>query len=241
VEHPCYRCQAEIPEGTAFCPHCGAPQIRVIPPESEPQWTPGPTPDISAQAPPPTLPTAQPSSAWSQGSPYPPLPSAIRWDLAWKGALLSGVGAALLTAIPIVSVGCCLWMLGAGALSVSLYQKRTPETLVTPGMGMKLGALAGLFGFMVNSVVSTVSFLTLRSRGDFRQAMEQQMQKQMAANPDPKVQEMMQRMLEWMTTPQGAATIIVIFLLIMGAVFVLFTAAGGALGASMFRQRREFR
>jgi hypothetical protein len=133
------------------------------------------------------------------------------------------------------------WMLGAGALSVSLYQKRTPETLITPGMGMKLGALAGLFGFVVNSVVSTVSFLTLRSRGDFRHAMEQQMQKQMAANPDPKVQEMMQRMVEWMTTPQGAATIIVFFLLIMGVVFVLFTAAGGALGASMFRQRREFR
>ncbi len=239
VEHPCYRCQAEIPEGTAFCPHCGAPQIRVILPESEPQWTPGPTPDISAQAPP--QPTPPPSSAWSQGSPYPPLPGAIRWDLAWKGALLCGVGAALLTAIPIVSVGCCLWMLGAGALSVSLYQKRMPEALITPGMGMKLGALAGLFGFMVNSVVSTVSFLTLRSRGDFRHAMEQQMQKQMAANPDPKVQEMMQRMVEWMSTPQGAATLIVLFLLIMGAIFVLFTAAGGALGASMFRQRREFR
>jgi uncharacterized membrane protein YkgB len=132
-------------------------------------------------------------------------------------------------------------MLGAGALSVSLYQKRMPETLITPGMGMKLGALAGLFGFMVNSVVSTVSFLTLRSRGDFRHAMEQQMQKQMTANPDPKVQEMMQRMVEWMSTPQGAATLIVLFLLIMGAIFVLFTAAGGALGASMFRQRREFR
>lgn len=178
---------------------------------------------------------------WSPGSPYPPLPTAIRWDLAWKGALLCGVGAALLTAIPIVSVGCCLWMLGAGALSVSLYQKRAPETLITPGMGMKLGALAGLFGFMVNSVVSTVSFLTFRSRGDFRHAMEQQMQKQMASNPDPKVQEMMQRMVGWMTTPQGAATIIVLFLLIMGVIFVLFTAAGGALGASMFRRRREFR
>jgi hypothetical protein len=178
---------------------------------------------------------------WSPGSPYPPLPTAIRWDLAWKGALLCGVGAALLTAIPIVSIGCCLWMLGAGALSVSLYQKRAPETLITPGMGMKLGALTGLFGFMVNSVVSTVSFLAFRSRGDFRQAMEHQMQKQMASNPDPKVQEMMQRMVGWMTTPQGAATIIVFFLLVMGVIFVLFTAAGGALGASMFRRRREFR
>jgi len=90
-------------------------------------------------------------------------------------------------------------------------------------------------------VLSTISFLTFRSRGDFRHAMEQQMQKQMASNPDPKVQEMMQHLLDWMTTPQGAATMIVLFLLIMGVVFVLFTAAGGALGASMFRRRREFR
>jgi hypothetical protein len=71
--------------------------------------------------------------------------------------------------------------------------------------------------------------------------MEQQMPKQRASNPDPKVQEMMQRMVEWMTTPQGAATLIVFFLLVMGLIFVLFTAAGGALGASMFRRRREFR
>jgi len=71
--------------------------------------------------------------------------------------------------------------------------------------------------------------------------MEQQMQKQMASNPDPKVQEMMQHLLDWMATPQGAATMIVLFLLIMGVMFVLFTAAGGALGASMFRRRREFR
>ena len=52
---------------------------------------------------------------------------------------------------------------------------------------------------------------------------------------------MMQRMVGWMSTPQGAATMILLVLLIMGMVFVLFTAAGGALGASMTGSRREFR
>jgi hypothetical protein len=155
--------------------------------------------------------------------------------------LLCGVGAAVLTAIPVVSLGCCLWMLGAGALSVSFYQKRVPDTVITPGMGMKLGALAGVFAFVVNAMLSTISFLGLRASGGFRHAMEEQMQKQMASNPDPKVQEMMQRMFGWMNTPQGAATLIVFFLLIMAAVFVIFTGAGGALGASMFGRRREFR
>jgi len=169
------------------------------------------------------------------------MPGAIRWELAWRGALLSGVVAAILSAIPVISLACFLWMLGAGALSVLLYRRRVPEAPITPGMGMKLGALAGVFGFALSAVVSTISFITLRSSGNLRHAMEEQMEKQMAGNPDPKMQEMVQHMLDWMSTPQGAATMIVIVLLVMAVVFLLFTAAGGALGASMFRRRREFR
>ncbi|HKD85979.1 MAG TPA: hypothetical protein VKB58_14595 [Terriglobales bacterium] len=185
---------------------------------------------------------APPTPGWPQASgTYPPPPAAIHWDLVWKGVLLSGIAAALLTATPIISVGCCLWMLGAGALSVSMYQKRVPGTLITPGMGMKIGALAGLIGFAVNAVLTTASFIAFRARGDFRQAMEEQMQRQMSSNNDPKVQEMMQRLVEWMGTPQGTATLIVASLLVLAAMFVLFCAAGGALGASMFGRRREFR
>ncbi len=154
---------------------------------------------------------------------------------------MCGIGAALLSAIPIVSMGCCLWLLGAGALSVLLYQRKVPGSLVTPGMGMRVGALAGVFGFVVNAIVTTASFVGLRSSGEFNRAMQEQMQKQMAGNSDPKVQEMMQRMLGWVSTPQGAATMIVLVLVVLAIVFIIFTAAGGALGVSMFGKRREFR
>ena len=184
----------------------------------------------------------QPGPTWPQaGMPYAPSGNAIRWDLAWQGALLAGAGAAVLSAIPFVSLGCCLWMLGAGALAVALYQRRVPGALITPGMGMKLGALAGVFAFVIHAVVTTLSFVAFRSNTDFRRAMRQQMEKQMASNPDPKVQEMTQHMLEWMSTPQGAATLMVLVLLVLAVVFVFFTAAGGAIGASMFGRRREFR
>jgi len=173
--------------------------------------------------------------------PYPAAVGAIQWDIAWRGALLAGAGAAVLAAVPFVSLGCCLWMLGAGMLSVALYQRRAPGTLITPGMGMKLGALAGVFGFAINAVVTTVSFVTFRSNSDFRRAMQEQMEKQMASNPDPKVKEMVQSMLAWMATPQGAATLVVLVLIMMAVMFVLFCSAGGALGASMFGRRREFR
>jgi len=173
--------------------------------------------------------------------PYALQANTIQWNLAWQGALLAGAGAAILTAIPFVSVGCCLWMLGAGALSMMLYQRRLPGTLVTPGMGMRLGALAGLFAFMINAVVTTLSFVLFRSSSNFRRAMQEQMEKQMSSNPDPKAQEMLQHMMDWMSTPQGAATLIVVVLVVMAVMFVLFCSAGGALGASMFGRRREFR
>ena len=240
MEHPCYRCQALVDEGIAFCPHCGAPQIRVAAPEESQPSTPPPPP---AEFPSPPVQPAFPPEQWSpSGTVYPPPPpNAIRWDLAWRGALLAGIGAAILSAVPFISVGCCLWMLGAGAISVRLYQRRVPEASVTPGMGMKLGALTGMIAFAVNAAVTVVSFVALRSTGEFRKALDEQMQKQMASNPDPKVQEMVQRMMDWMTTPQGAATLIVLVLVFMAVMFVVFCGAGGAIGASMFGRRREFR
>ena len=201
----------------------------------------------AAQPMPPSAPGEFPSPtppplAWpSGGMPYALQANTIQWDLAWQGALLAGAGAAILTAIPFVSLGCCLWMLGAGALSVMLYRRRLPGTLVTPGMGMRLGALAGLFAFMINAVVTTLSFVLFRSSSSFRRAMQEQMEKQMSGNPDPKAQEMLQHMMDWMSTPQGAATLIVVVLVVMAVMFVLFCSAGGALGASMFARRREFR
>jgi hypothetical protein len=236
VEHPCYRCQALIDEGIAFCPHCGAPQIRVVPPEENMPGSPPPlSPAMPGEFPSPTQPP------WSPGTMrYGPV-SGIQWDLAWQGALLAGAGAAVLTAIPFVSLGCCLWMLGAGALSVGLYQRRMPGTLITPGMGMRLGALAGVFGFAINALVTAVSFVAFRSSSDFRRAMQEQMEKQMASSPDPKAQEIMRQMFDWINTPQGMATLMVLILVVLAIMFVLFTAAGGALGASMFGRRREFR
>ena len=132
-------------------------------------------------------------------------------------------------------------MLGAGALSVALYQRHVPGAPITPGMGMKLGALAGVFGFVINAIMTTASFVMFRANPDFRRAMQEQMEKSMAGNSDPKVQEMMQRVIQFMSSPQGVATLIVFMLLFMAVMFLVFTAAGGALGASITGRQRQFR
>lgn len=107
-------------------------------------------------------------------------------------------------------------------------------------MGMKLGALAGVFAFVIHAVISTLSLVVFRSGSEFRGALQEQMDKQVANTSDPKAQEMMRQMFDWINTPQGMATFMVGMLIILAIMFVVFTGAGGALGASMFGKRREF-
>lgn len=227
MEHPCYKCQTSIDETLPFCPHCGAPQIRVASPDEALQSPP------SADAPPQLI---QPE-LWATGAPaYLPQTGVIQWELAWKGALLAGLAAALLTALPVLSLGCCLWLLGAGALAVWLYMRRVPGTLVTPGMGMRIGAVSGVVGFVVTTIWSVVRFAA--NSQEFRTALQEQMNRSIASNPDPRAQEIMRQFMTNLNTPQGLAIFFVLMLVIMAIVFVIFSAAGGALGASIFARRR---
>ena len=225
MDHLCYKCQTSIDESLPFCPHCGAPQIRVPSHEDE-----GGESQLSSQ---PALP--QPAAAqWPHGVVAYSARS-VQWQYAWKGALLTGLIAALLTAMPYVGFGCCLWMLGTGALAVGLYQRRVPAVYVTPGMGMRIGALSGTIAFVVTAFWSVFQFI--RDNQQFRSVFTEQMEKTISSNPDPRAQEIMRHFMNNLNTPQGLATFFVLILIIMAVVFVIISAAGGALGASMFGRR----
>jgi hypothetical protein len=232
VEHLCYKCQTSIDETLPFCPHCGAPQIRVASPED----------DASPATPasPETIPRDVTPASWALGGPaHVSRGDAIQWELVWKGALLSGLAAAVLTAMPVVGLGCCLWLLGAGALAVWLYQRRIPGSFVTPGMGMRIGAVSGAIGFVITAIWMVLRFVA--NNQEFRTAMQEAMDKSISANPDPRAQEIMRQFMGNLNTPQGLATFFVFVLALMGVAFVIFSAAGGALGASMFARRRGLR
>lgn len=124
-------------------------------------------------------------------------------------------------------------------ISVYLYQKRLPGTLISPGMGMRIGALAGGVAFTLQAVMSTLLFAT---EGDqVRSALEEQLKASMAKAPDPRSQEILQQFMAKINTPDGMATFFLWVLVLMAIVFVLFCGAGGALGASMTARRRGLR
>jgi hypothetical protein len=122
---------------------------------------------------------------------------------------------------------------------VWLYQRRAPVVTVTSGMGMRIGAVSGAVGYAVSTIWTVVRFTS--NSQEFRTALQEQMDKSVASNPDPRTQEMLRQFMANLNTPQGLATFFVLTLAIMGIVFVIFGAAGGALGASMFARRRDLR
>ncbi len=231
MEHACYKCGAAVEEGVPFCPHCGAPQIRVLPPEpaTEVSSPPSSGEESAATPVPSTSPWGPPRAGFAPREP-------IHWNQVWQGALLAGVGAALLSSLPFLALGSFLWLLIAGALSVSMYQRRVPSAVVRPGMGMRIGALAGLFAFVITAIMSTVLFAT--EGNQLRQLMEEQLRASIAKAPDPRSQEIMQQFIAKLGTPEGMATFFLWVMALIAVIFVIFSAAGGALSASMSARRR---
>lgn len=149
---------------------------------------------------------------------------------------MTGVGAALLSSLPVLTFGCFIWLFVAGAWTVSMYQRRVPTGSVRPGMGMRIGALAGVFAFIITSIMSTVLFATEGEQ--LRKMMEEQIQGRLTAAPDPRSQEVMQQFIAKLNTPEGLATIFLWVLVVIGVIFVVFSALGGAMGASFGARRR---
>jgi hypothetical protein len=125
-----------------------------------------------------------------------------------------------------------LGMVVAGAVCVSLYHRRQPLANMTSSMGARLGAVAGLFGFVLFAAVQ--SLLLLASPGpEIRQALHDAIQQAAMQNPDPKVQEMMHTLL----TPEGMAVIVILAMLLFLVMFVIFGVIGGGLWASLQKRR----
>lgn len=212
-----------------FCPHCGAPQIRVAAPEPD---TTSP-PSLSDQPlPPPAVDNRLWGAPHSLSQPTEP----IHWNQVWQGALLAGVGAALLSSLPFLAFGSILWLFLAGAMTVSMYRRRVPAAVIRPGTGMRIGALAGVFAFIITAIMSTVLFTTEGEQ--LRSLMQDQMRASMEKASDPRSAEVMQQFINKLGTPEGLATVFLWVLVVIAVVFVLFSAVGGALGAS-FSSRKQ--
>ncbi len=71
----------------------------------------------------------------------------------FKPALIGGMVAGVLTAVPFVNCFCCLWIIGGAMLAAYLFGKHSPASL-TPGDGAVLGILTGIVAAVTDSLIS---------------------------------------------------------------------------------------
>jgi len=200
-----------VEDGTTFCPHCGAAQIRVA---SE---------DVRQ--------SGEPAEVLAQSRPV--ASAGIQWSQALPAAALAGLIAAGLMFI-LVKTG-VLWMIAAGILAVLLYRRRNPGGTLSPGMGARLGAVSGVLGFGIFALFTAVEILVFHSGGQLRAALLEAIEQSALRASDPQAQQY----VTYFKSPPGLALFMALMLVVMFFIFLILASLGGSLAASLLRRRER--
>lgn len=206
-------------EGTAFCPQCNAPQIRVAVPES--------------LMPPPGRPGEEEAVSPSYSYPIAPLGTRIDWSQALPATALAGLIAAILMLTPLMVFG--LGMLIGGSLSVVFYRRRNPVANITLGVGSRLGMVCGVLGGCIFTVLLSARTILLHEWGQVRDKALEVVAQAAARNPDPQAAQA----LEFFKTDQGIALLVASAWIGTLVAFVIFSGLGGAIGAALTGRKQR--
>src|SRR5579863_302979 len=179
MEQPCYKCRQTVEEGVPFCPHCAAPQIRVV---------------IAEPAPPPlafaAASASQDSAVLPAAQTVPILALPMQWSQALKPCALAALVASLLMSLglnPFVA------MFSVGFLAVVFQRQRRTEITIKPSVGVGLGALSGLLWFAMSSVLEALIVIFLHKGPELRNALISKLQEAASQTSDPQVLAMFER------------------------------------------------
>jgi hypothetical protein len=206
-----------VEQGTAFCPQCRAPQIRVAVPENA--ILPGTTSNSAVSA----LPAYYGS----------PLATRIEWSQALPATALAGLIAAVLMMTPLAGFG--LGMLIGGCLAVVFYRRRIPVAHVTPAMGARLGMVAGILGGGIFAALLSVGTMLFHAWDSVRGKLIEIVEQTAARNPDPEARQA----LEFFKSPNGIVLLLTTAVIATLIAFVIFSGLGGALGAALLRRKQN--
>lgn len=161
-------------------------------------------------------------------------------ELDWKQpALVGGVIAGLLSAIPGISLAnCCFcaWLLVGGAVAAKMLINRTQRP-VRGGEGAQVGAMAGLIAAGIYLVIS-IPIILLAVGENFQRGLFEQMA---GSINNPEIQEALRKAMEEsaVQTPGQRLVSSLPFSIIYAVLFVGFSTLGGLLGVALFEKRRD--
>ncbi len=195
-------------EGTPFCPHCNAPQIRVVVEGGEQTVT---------------YETATRVLSASKR---------LEWPHALPAAATSGAISAVLMLFPFA--GLTLGTIFGGMLCVMLYRRRAPRAPLTTGMGAKLGAISGILAFAFFSIFTAVEVLVLHAGEQLRVELLKQVNEAASRNTEAQ----MQPVFDYLRTSAGMQFAMMVGFASIFLIFLVLSSAGGALGTALLRRRR---
>jgi hypothetical protein len=145
-----------------------------------------------------------------------------------RAALIGGVVAGVLTAVPLVNCFCCLWVIGGAMLAAYLFAKDSPGP-VTPGDGAILGILAGIVAAVTDAIAS-IPFETIN------QQYIQRFMDQVSRFAD----EMPAGWENWLEKRAGgfSPAWFLLGLLASAVIYAALGAIGGTIGASVFGKKK---
>jgi len=216
MQSDCHRCGHPIEGQLAFCPACGAPQIRV------------------SRA---SEPSQQEMSASDLGLPAPssPLPSELSTTagIDWKYFLRTAIPLAALTDVLTMTLHplTLFVFLPANLVwAISRYRRHRPIAMRS-GQGARMGAMMGLlsFAFFLAFFLVTISF----QHAQYRDIMITQIHQISSQNPDPQAQQM----LQWFATPEGLIAFTAIALVTILLICLALGTGSGAVAIALRKNR----
>ena len=209
-------------EGRPFCPHCGAPQIRVL--IAEPAGATIPTAEAAA--------IPQMSAGLPASQTVPVLAVPMQWSQALKPCTLAAGVASLLM---LLGLNPFVGMVSVGFLAVVFYRQGRPQASIRPGTGVRLGALSGLICFAMASIVEAMLVLVLHRGSEIRQALLTAINQAAARTSDAQAL----AMFEHFRSPEGLEFLMVFGLLFGLVAAIVLSALSGALGGAVLGPRRK--
>ena len=163
----------------------------------------------------------------------------MNWRHALPSASTAGLVMAIGSTLPVVSVLFPLWMLAGGWLAVVLYRRRSPLLLLSSTIGGKIGALAGLLGFLFFAVFTSsylaIQTLVMHQGEQIRAVLRSALDQAAVNNHNPQAQALSQ----WAQTPEGLAVLVAFGMFLFLVAFLLLSTAGGVFAASVGRRRLQ--
>ena len=224
MQSDCHRCGHPIEGQLAFCPACGAPQIRVSRAVEISQEE-----TIASDSGLPASDSGLPASS--------PLPAELSTTVGidWKYFLRTAIPLAALTDVLTMTLhplALFVFLPANLVWAISRYRRHRPIA-IRSGQGARMGAMMGLlsFTFFLAFFLVSISF----QHAQYRDIMITQIHQISAQNPDPQAQQM----LQWFATPDGLITFTAIALVTILLICLAVGTGSGAVVIALGKDRKR--